>query len=604
MPTISVDKYALWEALGQKYTKEEFEDLCFDFGIELDEDTEEDERPAGVPAELKIEIPANRYDMLCFEGIQLMLNIFRSKTPVPNWRLVEPATGKRETLTITENTTKVRPFAAGAILRNIKFTKSSYESFISLQDKLHMNLARQRTLVAIGTHDLDTIQGPFKYDALPPTEIKFAPLNQTKEMTGAEMMDFYEKDKHLGKYLHIIKDAPVYPVMLDANNVVLSMPPIINGDRSKITLDTKNVFIDLTATDETKLEIVTNMMVTMFSMYCTEPFTIEPVEVISEHNKRTRTCPNLTPRVIETEIDYLNNCTGLNESPERICELLTKMAYAAKPSSKDKNLIEVSIPPTRADVLHQCDVMEDLAICYGYNNLPRSSPNKSATIGAPTRIQKLADLVRHEAAYAGWTEVLPLILCAYDENYTYLNRKDDGKAIRLANPKTAEYQVVRTSLLPGLLKTIRENKSKALPIKIFECSDVAFKDESEERKARNQRNFAACFCGKSSGFEIVHGLLDRVLLMLRTAFLTHEEGLEGKSIDFQVTENPSKADGYWIEEIDEPTWFHGHAAAIYLRLGGKTEQVGQFGILHPSVLEAFDIRYPVSALEFNMEAFL
>lgn len=88
----------------------------------------------------------------------------------------------------------------------------------------------------------------------------------------------------------------------------------------------------------------------------------------------------------------------------------------------------------------------------------------------------------------------------------------------------------------------------------------------------------------------MHGLLDRVLLMLRTAFLTHEEGLEGKSIDFKVTENPSKPDGYWIEEIDEPTWFHGHAAAIYLRLGGKTEQVGQFGILHPSVLEAFDIR--------------
>lgn len=364
--------------------------------------------------------------MLCFEGIQLMLNIFRSKTPVPNWRLVEPSSGKRETLTITETTSQVRPYAAGAILRNIKFTQQSYESFIALQDKLHMNLARQRTLVAIGTHDLDTIQGPFKYDALSPDEVKFVPLNQTKEMTGREMMTFYEKDKHLGKYLHIIKDAPVYPVMLDSNNVVLSMPPIINGDHSKITVNTKNVFIDLTATDETKLEIVTNMMVTMFSMYCAEPFTVEPVDVISQYNGRSRACPNLTPRVIQTEVDYLNNCTGLSESPERICELLTKMAYAAKPSSTDKNLIEVAIPPTRADVLHQCDIMEDLAICYGYNNLPRSSPNKSMTIGAPTKIQKLADILRNEAAYAGWTEVLPLILCSFDENYTYLNRKDES----------------------------------------------------------------------------------------------------------------------------------------------------------------------------------
>lgn len=605
MPTITVDKYALYEALGQQFTKQEFEDLCFEFGIELDEDTEDDVRPAGVPAELKIEIPANRYDMLCFEGIQLMLNIFRSKTPIPNFRLVEPKDGKLQTLTIKANTKAVRPYAAGAILRNITFTQQSYDSFISLQDKLHMNLARQRTLVAIGTHDLDTIQGPFTYDALPPNDIKFIPLNQQKEMTATELMAFYEKDKHLGKYLHIIKDSPVYPVMLDANNVVMSMPPIINGEHSKISMNTRNVFIDLTATDETKLEVVNQMMVTMFSMYCAEPFTVEPVKVIYEYDDtRTRICPDLTPKVIKTEVDYLKSCTGLDETPERICQLLTKMAYSAKPSSEDENLIEVSIPPTRADVLHQCDIMEDLAICYGYNNLPRSSPNKSATIGGPTRIQKLADIVRNEAAFAGWVEVLPLILCSYDENYTYLNRKDDGKAVRLANPKTAEYQVVRTSLLPGLLKTIRENKSKALPINIFECSDVVFKDENEEAKARNQRNFAAVFCGKSSGFEVVHGLLDRILLMLRAAFKTHGEGLEGKSVDYKVVEEPSQSDGYWIEEIDEPTFFHGHAAAIYLRLDGKVQKIGQFGILHPTVIEAFDIKYPVSAVEFNLEVFL
>ena len=86
----------------------------------------------------------------------------------------------------------IRPFVSGAILRNIKFTKQRYESFIALQDKLHQNLARQRTLVAIGTHDLDTVKGPFTYEALPPEEIKFVPLNQSKEMNGIEMMKFYE----------------------------------------------------------------------------------------------------------------------------------------------------------------------------------------------------------------------------------------------------------------------------------------------------------------------------------------------------------------------------------------------------------------------------
>ncbi|KAF7560007.1 hypothetical protein G7046_g4146 [Stylonectria norvegica] len=609
MPTISVDKYRLYEALGQKFTTEEFEDLCFDFGIELDEDTENDDRPIvnGVqePPQLKLDIPANRYDMLCFEGIALNLNIFRGRIAAPSFKVVEPKDGKLQSITVSSECDQIRPYVAGAILRNIKFTKERYESFIALQDKLHQNLARNRTLVAIGTHDLDTIQGPFTYEALPPKDIKFEPLNQTKEMDGEELMAFYENDKHLGRFLHIIRDSPVYPAIYDSNRVLCSLPPIINGNHSKISVDTTNVFIEMTATDMTKLEIVTDMMVTMFSEYCAEPFTVEPVQIISEHNNLTRVTPTLKARVAKVEIDYLNSCTGLEESPESLCKLLGKMAYISRQSTTDSNILDVTIPATRADILHQCDIMEDLAVCYGYNNLPRTSPNRSATVGAPLMVNKLTDIIRTETAIAGWSEVMPLTLCSHDENFAWLNRKDDGNTVvRLANPKTAEYQVVRSTLLPGLLKTIRENKGHSVPIKIFEASDVVFKDESQERKARNERHFAAAFYGKTSGFEIVHGLLDRVLLMLRTAFLTHEEGLAGKSVDFEVKENPSKPDGYWIEELNDETFFPGHAAAVYLRLGGKERRIGEFGILHPTVLEKFDLRYPVSTLEINLEVFL
>ncbi|CEJ81416.1 Putative Phenylalanyl-tRNA synthetase [[Torrubiella] hemipterigena] len=597
MPTISVDKYKLFEALGRKYTKDEFEDLCFEYGVELDEDTEEDERPIvnGVqePPQLKIEIPANRYDMLCFEGIAMNLNIFLGRMTPPNYRVVEPKDAEQQVITVHPETLKVRPFVAGAVLRNIKFTQERYDSFIGLQDKLHQNLARNRTLVSMGTHDLDTIKGPFTYEALDPKAFKFIPLNQTKEMTGEELMTFYESDKHLGRFLHIIRDAPVYPVIFDANRVVCSLPPIINGEHSKITLNTTNVFIEITATDMTKLAIVTDMLVTMFSMYCEEPFTVEPVKIVSEHNNLSRVTPVLKPRETTAEVDYLNACTGLNGSPEDLCKLLTKMAYVSKPSATNKNLLDIAIPPTRADVLHQCDIMEDLAVCHGFNNLPRTSPARGATVGGALPINKLGDIVRIETAMAGWVEVLPLILCSHDENFAWLNRKDDGNTVvRLANPKTLEYQVVRTSLLPGLLKTIRENKGHSVPMKIFEVSDVVFKDDAEERKARNQRNFAAAWCGKTSGFEAVHGLLDRIFLMLNAKFLT-----EGSA-------TPGNPDGYWIEELNEETFFHGHAASVHLRLEGKEARVGEFGILHPTVLEKFDIRYPVSTVEVNLEAFL
>ena len=234
--------------------------------------------------------------------------------------------------------------------------------------------------------------------------------------------------------------------------------------------------------------------------------------------------------------------------------------------------------------------MEDLAIAYGFNSLPRSTPNKSVTIGKPLMINKLSDIVRHESAMAGWAEVMPLILCSHEENFEWLNREDDGKtAVKLANPKSIEYQVVRTSLLPGLLKTLSENKAMRLPLQIFEVADVVFKDDSRERKARNERHWAAAYYGKTSGFEIVHGLLDRVMTMLRVAFVTHEEGLTGKSIDFEVHANPQR-DGYFIKEIDDPTFFKGRAAAIFVRLNGKLQRIGELGVLHPTVLEKFDLR--------------
>ncbi|KAA8632042.1 hypothetical protein SMACR_05125 [Sordaria macrospora] len=608
MPTINVDKYRLFEELGEQFTPDTFQQLCFEFGIELDKDTEEDEtRPKDQAPELAIEIPANRYDMLCFEGIAMYLNIFRGKQNTPDFKLLDIPEDKMQKITVSPECEKVRPYVAGAILRNIKFTPERYESFIGLQDKLHQNLARQRTLVSIGTHDLDTVQGPFTYEALAPKDISFVPLNQTKKMNGEELMQFYEADKHLGRYLHIIRDKPVYPVIFDANKTVCSLPPIINSDHSKITLDTKNVFIEITATDQTKLDIVCNIMVAMFSKYCDEPFTIEPVKIVSEHNGTTRVTPSLHTRVMDVEVDYLNQCCGLQESPEALCKLLGKMAYTAVPDKENDKLIKVSVPPTRADVLHACDVMEDVAIAYGYNNLPRTSPNQASTIGKPLLINKVSDIVRNECAMAGWIEVMPLILCSHEENFEWLNRVDDGQtAIKLANPKSVEYQVVRTSLLPGLLKTLRENKSVRLPLKITEVADIALKDETKERKARNERHFAAAFYGKTSGFEVVHGLLDRILSMLRVSFVTHEEDLHGKSVDFKVVENPSeeKGNGYFIKEIDEPTFFQGRAAAIYLRLGGKTKRVGEFGVLHPSVLEKFDLRYPVSVLEVNLEEFL
>ncbi|WVF70653.1 phenylalanine-tRNA ligase, beta subunit [Kwoniella sp. CBS 6097] len=638
MPTITVDKAELYRRLEKEYTTQEFDELCFDFGIELDEDTTKDveeARAKGLPTpppQLKIEIPANRYDLLCLEGLSRSLRIFLQKEQPPTFTLSVPE--KIQEVYVESSTSPLRPYFASAVLRLARpMNQLEYESFIDLQDKLHQNLCRQRRFVAIGTHDLDTVEGPFRYICKDPKEIKFAPLNKDEEYTAEQLMTVYETDRHLSRYLHIIRDAPAYPVIYDSKDRVLSMPPIINSQHSKIVAGkTKNIFIDTTATDKTKLDIVINMISTMFAEYCQIPFTIEPVK-IHMPDGTTHLSPPLAPRSTTASSSYINAATGLTLSREEICTLLTRMSLTAEPSALDADALDVKVPATRPDILHECDIMEDAAIAYGFNNLPQSMPTTN-TVAKAFPVNKLGDIIRKECAMAGWIEALPLILCSHDENFAWLNRPDPGNyAIHLANPKSLEYQVVRTSLLPGMLKTARENKALPLPMKIFEVSDVAVQDPKAERQARNYRRLCAVYMDRKAGFEVAHGLLDRVMQILGVPFLEKKDN-EGKY-------------GYYISSADDPTYLPGRAAHVYYRpkpnvtpsdptpsdstsnnsplntiastlksalpssssssssdVWSRDINIGSLGILHPSVLGNFELTRPCSALEIDVEPLL
>uniref|UniRef100_A0A4W3JUW2 Phenylalanine--tRNA ligase beta subunit n=1 Tax=Callorhinchus milii TaxID=7868 RepID=A0A4W3JUW2_CALMI len=455
----------------------------------------------------KIDVPANRYDLLCLEGLVRGLQVFK-------------------------------------------------ESFIELQEKLHQNICRKRTLVAIGTHDLDTISGPFTYTAKPPSEIKFKPLNQSKEYTALELMDLYKTDSQLRHYLHIIEDKPVYPVIYDSNGVVLSMPPIINGDHSKITLNTQNVFIECTATDRTKAKVVLDTIVTMFSEYCEKPFTKE---------------------IMNT--DLINKQVGINETPESVAKLLTRMYLKSKVIGNGTQ-IEIEIPPTRADVIHACDIVEDAAIAYGYNNIQMTIP-KTYTIADQLPINKLSELLRQDMAAGGFTEALTFALCSREDIADRLC-KDIAvtRAVHIANPKTAEFQVARTTLLSGLLKTIAANRKMPLPLKLFEISDVVLKDSSKDVGVRNSRRLCAVYYNKNPGFEVIHGLLDRIMQLLEV--------------------KPGKKNGYYIQAAEDSTFFPGRCAEIF----AKGQSVGKLGVLHPDVITRFELTMPCSALEIDMEPFL
>uniref|UniRef100_A0A0P4W7L9 Phenylalanine--tRNA ligase beta subunit n=1 Tax=Scylla olivacea TaxID=85551 RepID=A0A0P4W7L9_SCYOL len=579
MPTVSVNRAALFKAIGREYSDEEFDDLCFKFGLEIDDIVDDPDKGMTY----KIEIGANRYDLLCIEGIARTLRVFLGLETLPKFQVLPAKDPAQYKLIVKPAVAQVRPYVVGAVLRNIKFTQAVYDSFIDLQDKLHHNIARKRTLVAIGTHDLDTITGPFIYDAQPPKEISFVPLNQTEVFRSDVLLEKYTQDLHLREFVPIIKDKPVYPVILDQKGVVLSLPPIINGNHSKITLNTRNVFIECTATDRHKAQIVLDTLICMFSGYCEKPFTAEAVQVEYPDGEKIQ-YPTLQYRQQETSVSYCNVLTGVEESAESMAKLLQSMSLSAKPTGPDTLMVEV--PPTRYDVLHACDVAEDFAVAYGYDRLREDMHLPStSTIGQEFELNYLSDKMRLLLSQNNYIEVATFSLCSKSDMGEKMKiNLDKEQWVKIGNPKTMDFEALRISLLPGILKTVAANKHVSLPLRMFEVADVVVKDScpiaTRGTGARNKRHLCAINYNVKAGMEVVQGLLDNIMVALKVPF----------------TEDGSTK-GYYLEGKDYPSFFPGFGATVVV----NGSPVGCLGLIHPEVVTSFNLNNPASVLEIDLQ---
>uniref|UniRef100_A0A7S0BVS6 phenylalanine--tRNA ligase n=1 Tax=Proboscia inermis TaxID=420281 RepID=A0A7S0BVS6_9STRA len=547
--------------------------------------------------------------------------------PSPTYKLVEGT----QTITVKPSTEQIRPFVCGAILRGMVFTPEIYTSFMELQDQLHRNVCRQRTLVAIGTHDLDTVEGPFTYDARAPNDISFVPLTHETEFKAGELLELYATDpecKHLKPYVPIIQSSPVYPVIEDAQNRVLSLPPIINGNHSKISLNTKNVLIECTGTDLTKVNIVLDTMLTMFGQYTSPvPYTVERLQVNYESTNISKgySSPEMQLREMTAGVEFCNSLIGINLTGGEMVELCEKVQLGpAKLGDVDgEEMLTVTVPPTRSDILHAVDVAEDIGVAFGFNNIVKKVP-KTCTVGGEQPLNKLGDLLREEISRAGYTEVLTHGLASIHDNFTAL-RLPTTPAVSLSNPANIDYQVVRTTLLPGLLLTLKHNKSASFTsgFKLFEISDVVLRDDDHVVcdsivGARNARRICAVYAGPTSGFEIVHGLVDRIMTLCEicpeTEYVSNSLK-KGSGSDDNFADEEEKCrvtrEGWYYRVVEGddsiPTYFEGRSAHVLMRspnTNGDEIRVGTFGILHPEVLNTFDILYPATSMELDLEALL
>jgi phenylalanyl-tRNA synthetase beta chain len=609
MPTVSLVRSRLLDALPARFRSDDaFDALCFDFGLELDNVTKEPDPASADPAApavptYKIDVPANRYDLLCLEGIVQALRVFvGADRPAPGLRL---AAAPAVVIHVDGSTRAVRPYIVGAVLRWVVLGAEGYQSLIDLQEKLHQNICRRRTLVAIGTHDLSAVAAPLRYEAVAEEDLAFRPLRPADRAYGArELLDeVYPQDAQLKKYVAILDGhRRRVPVLRGGDGEVLSMPPIINGWKSRISPQTRDLLVECTATDLTKAHVVLNTIVSMYARYCdggaveVEPVRIEygdapgggPPDPETGDPLQSVVTPVLaTPRVTAT-VEYVRRSVGFGAEVggADMVDMLRRMQLPAAYDEAAGELA-VDVPVIRSDVLHACDVMNDVAIAYGFNEVAERMPAVS-TVGRQQPLNHLSDLVRREAfAQHGYTEVLTWVTVSHAENFDMLRRADDGKtAVKIGNPKTLEFQECRTSLLPGLLKTLRENRKARVPLRLFEVGDVVLKDAAAEVRAANRRRMAAVYCATAAGFEVVQGLLDQAM---RTLGVVRGPAAPG---DRTWRLDPAGCtDGALLPKRRANVLYDGRA-------------VGAIGWIHPDVLANFSLSYPCSAFEVDLQAFL
>ncbi|KAK6089569.1 hypothetical protein P3W45_001451 [Vairimorpha bombi] len=539
MPTISVKKHEIERLLNKKWSTTDFSDLLFDFGLEIDDVLEEEDGLL-----FKIEIPANRYDLLCTEGLSHSLKsyIFNHKF---DDIIVKPSEYK-----IVKEHTGMRSCLASAIIKNYKFDKISFDSFISYQEKLCGSLGRNRSIVSIGTHDMDIVKFPVIFKSIKKDDLKFRPLNSQSEVT--DLKDHFKNDKHISKYFCYTSDDK-YIIFEDADKNILSIPPIINSEMSRISVGTTNIFIEVTGTNQHKVDTCLKMLLSAFRT--DEMYSVEI----------TGTKPDIsTTKSYIFTVDEVYKELNINLSVGDLCNCLIKMMYQTE--ILDDKSLKVIVPSIRQDVIHKADIIEDIAIGYGYNNINKKMPEIN-TVGKEDGLNKFSDKIRMEMSMLGFVEVYTLVLVSKSDDIF-----GDTSAL-IDNYKSLECEVVRSSLYPGLLKSVSGNLHVKIPIKIFEVGDLVYLNKYNDVGASNKRFLSCLYVGNKSHLEDVQGPLSMIL---------DKCGIK---------------DYKYVKQDDEKKYLKNQSAV--LKIGD--EICGSIGVCNGDVLNKYKIPYSGSMFELDIQ---
>ncbi|MGA1872639.1 MAG: phenylalanine--tRNA ligase subunit beta [Thermoplasmatota archaeon] len=568
MPVISMDITDLERLVGDGFSLEEFVERIPMIGASV-EKVEGDE--------ISVEFFPDRPDLFSVEGVARAYRDLMGKGDPGIDDRMRVEEGPVMTLEVDPGVLGVRPVIGAAHLTNVRIDERTLVSIMNLQEKLHITVGRKRRKVAIGIHDAGPIKAPFRYWAAAPDEVEFVPLQKEGKWNLERILREHEKGM---EYAWTLEGLDRYPMITDAEERVLSFPPIINGELTRVSQETTSIFVDCTGWDLNAVSLSVNIVC---SQLLDRGGRLHPVVVrypktrdFMDLGLTTRQWPMFVWKPVVLDLSWAGSWLGKGFTSEQVTSSLIRSGYRG--IEIEDGRVTCRVPPWRGDILHQADIAEDLAIGYGFDNFSGSEPRANMT-GNERKLSTISRELRRSLIGMGFLEVRTLSLSNEEDQFVLMDRPEVDH-MRITNPITTEHTMIRFSSIPSLMGILKANKHRDLPQRIFETADIMVGNRS--------RNVIAGLSEDSkASFTEIKGVVQRLLS------------------DLEIV--------YELESASMGCYIRGRGAAIKVKgngkrggpfpelAGGSAVVIGHFGELHPRIISSTELSAPVSGFEMDMD---
>ncbi|KAB1187209.1 MULTISPECIES: phenylalanine--tRNA ligase subunit beta [Haloferax] len=568
MPVVDVQPDELRRLTGhEEKSDEEFKEDLFALGLEFEGVTDD--------GAFQLEFGPDRLDRLSVEGVARSLRyqygdargVSVPKTNDPDWTIV-----------VDESVPDERPYVTGAVVRGVDLDDAALDSLIQLQEKLHATMGRKRAKGAIGIHDLTMLKGDvlseqstgnsITYKGIAPDGDTFVALDSNEELTPAEVLEQHATGR---KYADLVSEYERYPAIYDEIGL-FSFPPVINGRRTEVSTDSRDLFVELTGTDQWTIDRMCNIICYALAA---RGATIEQVEV--QYDEGTVVKPDFEVDTKHVSHDRIESILGIELEMDEVINLFERSGLGVEAELGEETIYEVSVPPYRVDVLHPLDLVDDVGRAYGFNELEPRYPDVG-TVGQRHERSRVADAARNSLVGLGFEDMLNFHMISEEENYERMGIEPGtdvlggGEPASITEPYSEDYTMLRTWVLPSLSMVLENNTHRAYPQDLAEIGHVAHRDDDENTRVAEARHVAAVLARHDVSYEDAKA---------RLATLCRDFDVE---LETPATEHPS--------------FIPGRTAAVVI----DGEEVGIVGELHPKVIVEHDLELPVAAFEFDLSA--